>query len=150
MADMPLLAPLHAIFPLGFPAALCEIAEQLYLQLMDEHLGADSADRAHVLASIAMRQVERLSSALGGGNLYVHKGISYRLTPRNRQMCAEFRGDYKALARKYKLSEQQVRNIVDVWQHGEFKKKQCDMFPEAQAGGAAQHHGHGRKARRKV
>ncbi len=150
MVDMPLLAPLHAIFPPGFPPALRDIAELLYLQLHDEHVAADSADRTHVLASIAMRQVERLSTELGGGNLYVHKGVSYRLTPRNRQMCAEFRGDYKTLARKYKLSEQQVRNIVDAWQCEEFKRKQCDMFSEAQPGGAAQHHGHDRKTRRKA
>jgi Mor family transcriptional regulator len=125
MAD---LAPLHAILPPGFPAAMAEIAEQLYLQLLEEPLALDSAKREHVMAVTAFRQVERLSAELGGGNLYLHKGVGYRLTPRNRQMCEEFRGDYKALARKYKLSEQQVRNIVDTWQRERFELQQHDMF----------------------
>ncbi|CAM3350453.1 Mor transcription activator family protein [Paracidovorax anthurii] len=125
MAD---LAALHAILPLGFPAAMAEIAEQLYLQLLEEPIARDRADREHAMAATAFRLVERLSAELGGVNLYLHKGVGYRLTPRNRQMCDEFRGDYKALARKYKLSEQQVRNIVDTWQREAFLQKQRDMF----------------------
>ena len=128
MAD---LAPLRAILPLGFPAAMVEIAEQLYLQLLDEPLALDRADREHAMAVTAFRQVERLSKELGGGNLYLHKGVGFRLSPRNRQMCEEFRGDYKVLARKYKLSEQQVRNIVDTWQRERFAQRQRDMFGNA-------------------
>lgn len=127
MAD---LAPLHAILPLGFPAAMTEIAEQLYLQLLEEPIAHDRADREHAMAVTAFRQVERLSTELGGANLYLHKGVGYRLTPRNRQMCLEFRGDYKVLARKYKLSEQQVRNIVDAWQQEQFAARQGVMFDE--------------------
>lgn len=130
MADeqLPVLAPLHAVLPLGFPATLTEIAEQLFLQLLDESIALQSAERAQLLATVALRQVDRLSAELGGGNLYVHKGTSYRLTPRNLAMCKEFRGDYKVLARKYKLSEQQVRNVVDAWQREEFARRQADMF----------------------
>ena len=127
-AQLPALIPLHALLPQGFPATLTEIAEQLYLQLAEEDLWVDRPDRAHWLASVALRQVDRLSVEFGGGNLYLHKGASFRLTPRNRQMYQEFRGDYKTLARKYKLSEQQVRNIVDAWQRERFLRRQPDMF----------------------
>lgn len=122
------LAPLRAVLPVGFPSTLTEIAQQLYLQLLEEALFEQSPDRAHLLATIALRQVDRLSAELGGAAMYVQKGTSYRLTPRNRAMCAEFRGDYKVLARKYRLSEQQVRTIVDSWQREEFARRQSDIF----------------------
>lgn len=114
------LKPLEAIVPPDFHEALHEIASWLYLQLVDEALGLPS-DK---LAAVALRQAERLSDEMGGSSVYIAKGVSYRLTPRNREMCERFRGDYKVLARAYKLSEQQVRNIVDAWQREQFAARQ--------------------------
>ena len=42
-------------------------------------------------------------------------------------MCAEFRGDYKSLARKWGLTEQQTRNIVDAWQRERFHARQGSL-----------------------
>ena len=70
----------------------------------------------------------RLSSVIGGGQVYWPKAVAYHLSPRNAQMCAEFRGDYKVLARKYKLTETQVRNIVDGWQDERFMARQGNIF----------------------
>jgi Mor family transcriptional regulator len=39
-------------------------------------------------------------------------------------MCAEFRGDYQVLARKYNLTEMRVRQIVDSWQRAQFLARQ--------------------------
>lgn len=118
------LTPLQAIVPPEFHEALYEIASWLYLQLVDEGLGLP----AERLAAVALRQAERLSFEMGGSSVYIAKGVSYRLTPRNREMCEKFRGDYKVLAREYKLSEQQVRNIVDGWQREQYMRRQADMF----------------------
>ncbi|MBX3654134.1 MAG: hypothetical protein KIS62_12390 [Ramlibacter sp.] len=129
MDEMKTLLPLHAVLPRQFPERLRDIAEQLYLQLLAEDLFRRRDDRATLLARLALRQTERLSAELGGHNMYIHKGVSYRLAPRNLRMRAEFRGDYTELARKYKLSDMQVRNIVDAQQLEEFRRNQRDMFP---------------------
>lgn len=105
------LSPLHGLLPDRLPDVLREMAEFLYMELV-----ASGALSAHSIpdsdkAALAWNQTMRLSDEFGG--TYVPKGVLSRLTPRNRQMVAEFNGDYKALARKYKMSEQQVRNIVD-------------------------------------
>lgn len=120
------LKPLHALLPPAYPEGLQEIAEWLYVALMAEEppLGLEPA----ALAAVVLRQADQLSEALGGSSIYVHRGVSFKNHPRNLAICAEFRGDYKVLARKHKLSEQQIRNIVDAWQRQQFLAKQGDMF----------------------
>lgn len=121
------LAPVGLVLDPSYPESLREVTELLYLELVDAEPEAPAQARALELARLALRQTERLSSELGGTNFYMHKATSYRLSPRNRAMCAEFRGDYKILARRYKLTEQQVRNIVDAWQKEEFARKQNSL-----------------------
>lgn len=125
------LAPVHAVLDPAYPDILREATEILYLQLVEEEGTAPDAERALRLAHIAFAQVERLCDVIGGGAPYWPKAVRFRLSPRNRKMCSEFRGDYKPLARKYKLTEQQVRNIVDAWQDEEFGRKQSTLFGEA-------------------
>lgn len=120
------LAPLAAALPEDFPEGLKEFAELLYMALCDDE---DLADQApELLVGVALRQVERLSEVMGGSSPYIQKGVTFRLSPRNREMCEAFRGDYKALARRYKLSEQQVRNIVGRWQRQQFLRRQNALF----------------------
>lgn len=135
VADMELLAPLHAALPEDFPEQLRELAEVQFLQLLEEADAIGTRD-PHVLAGVAYRQADRISLELGGVPFYVPKGMSYRLSPRNRQIALEFRGDYKKLARKWGLSEQQVRNIVDSHAREAFLQRQGDMFPGRPAGSA--------------
>jgi Mor family transcriptional regulator len=52
------------------------------------------------------------------------KGITVHLSARDRKMCAEFRGDYKVLARKYNLTEVRVRQIVDSFQRAQYLSRQ--------------------------
>ena len=119
------LAPLEAVMDDAYPDRLREVAEQLYLQLVDEEELPPDPARAHCLAETALRQTERLSLALGGGNFYMHKGVSYRLTPRNREMCARFTGNnYDVLALQAGLSEMRVRQIVGAWQMEQFTRRQ--------------------------
>jgi len=119
------LAPLEAVMDPAYPDRLREIAEHLFLQLLEEEDAAPDPARAHQMAQIALRQTERLSINLGGGNFYMHKGVSFRLTPRNREMCARFTGNnYDALALAYGLSDMRVRQIVNAWQVERFMHRQ--------------------------
>ncbi|MGY8903725.1 MAG: Mor transcription activator family protein [Burkholderiales bacterium] len=127
------LAPVQAVLDPTCPPTLREITENLYLELAQAEASYPDADRAAHLASLAWRQTERLCAAMGGMNWYLNKGVSLRLSKRNRQMCAEFRGDYKVLARKYDLTEQQCRNIVDAWQQEEYAKRQSALFGQTPA-----------------
>ena len=45
--------------------------------------------------------------------MYIPKEASLTRPIRNRIIRDKFNGDYKALARKYNITEAQVRNIVD-------------------------------------
>lgn len=121
-------APLRAVLPDDFPEPMRELVELMFLQLLEDAAVLGEAPAA-ALAAVAVRQIDRMCREVGGSSVYFHKGVSWRLTPRNRQMIDEFRGDYKVLARQYGLSEQQVRNIVDSGLREHFLVRQGDMFP---------------------
>ena len=131
MNSLPTTEDLSAVAQImdpSYPDGLREVTELLFLELVQAEPSTPDQARSIALAQLALRQTERLSVELGGTNFYMHKATSYRLSPRNRQMCAEFRGDYKLLARKYKLTEQQVRNIVDAWQREQFARRQGSLL----------------------
>jgi Mor family transcriptional regulator len=124
-----ILAPLRALLPSDYPEQMRDVADVLFLQMLEDAAVLGDAPPA-VVAAVAARQVDRLSLKMGGGPIYIPSGVStWRLTPRNRQMCEEFRGDYRLLARKWGLSVQQVRNIVDTWMREQNRLRQSDMFP---------------------
>lgn len=119
------LAPLEVLFDATYPPTLRDLATSLFMQLLETFAAlAPDPLRGAALARLALEQADRISIDHGGCNLYIPMATSFKLTPRNIKMCQEFRGDYKALARKYKMSEQQVRNIVDSWQRDQFLKRQ--------------------------
>lgn len=120
------LAPLEAAFDSAYPERLRDVATCLYLQLLAERLPGIAPP---ALAGIALRQTELLSQELGGGNFYMHKGTSYRLSVRDREMCGRFKGNnFPELARAYDLTEQRVRQIVAAWQREELERRQSPLF----------------------
>lgn len=122
------LAPLQQVMDPAMPPTLREIAENLFVVLLLAEPAKPVAARAMALAQLALLQLEQLCATMGGMNWYLNKGVVLKLSRRNRDMCAKFRGDYKVLAREYDLTEQQVRNIVDAWQHQEFARRQNPLF----------------------
>ncbi len=122
------LAPVTALLGPDLPELLREATEVLYLQLVEEEEASPDALRCTRLAQIALAQVVRLSEKIGGTQPYWPSARYFSLTARNREMCAEFKGDYTALSRKYKLSDMQVRNIVDLWQKEKFFARQSSLF----------------------
>lgn len=125
-------AALDSVIDPEYPERLREVAHHLYGTLVhrDELRGMERA----VLAEMALQQTEALSFGMGGGLFYMHKGVAYRLTLRDRQMCAKFNGrNYHQLAREYNLTEMRVRQIIDAWQKEEFAKRQGGLFGADQA-----------------
>lgn len=126
------LKPVHALMGDDFPELLREAGEALYLELLQgmELVAGESAaqplppERQQGLAKLALAQVGRLTELFGGTQPYWPSSKYFVMSERNLRMCAEFRGDYTALARKYNLSEIQVRNIVDGWQKKKFMARQ--------------------------
>lgn len=118
------LAPVHALMGDDFPELLREAGEALYLELAEHDSLAEKKERQVELARLALAQVARLTDLFGGTQPYWPSGKYFVMSERNLQICAEFRGDYTVLARKYNLSEIQVRNIVDGWQKKKFMAQQ--------------------------
>lgn len=118
------LKPVHALMGDDFPELLREAGEVLYLELIVDEPAPPAPARQQSLAKLALAQVARLTELFGGTQPYWPSGKYFVMSERNLQMCAEFRGDYTALARKYNLSEIQVRNIVDGWQRKKFMARQ--------------------------
>lgn len=125
-------AVLEAVLDPEYPERLREVATHLFESLL--HMECLRGLDRKVLAEMALQQTEHLSLEMGGGNFYMHKGTAYRLTQRDREMCAKFNGrNYHQLAREYDRSEMRVRQIIDAWQKEEFARRQGGLFGADQA-----------------
>lgn len=100
------LAPLDAVIDPDYPERLREMATVIYLALRDQDPQTPPADMAVALT-------EALSIEMGGGSFYMHKGVEYRMTKRDRDVMREFNGrNIHLLARKYNLTEMRIRQII--------------------------------------
>lgn len=62
---------------------------------------------------IGLEAYKRLISVYAGSYVYVCKSETITAKIRNRKICMEFNGyNFRELARKYNLSERQIRNIT--------------------------------------
>lgn len=124
------LAVLEALLPPGLTPDMADVARHLFAApvLLDARCGrlpdGDWGRQLQAWANLAMAQLQHLCNGMGGTALYLAKGVAVQLSARDREMCAEFRGDYKVLARKYGLTEMRVRQIVDTWQRERFLTRQ--------------------------
>lgn len=115
------LAPLEALFDDRYPERLRELATCLYLELKSQ----DPEAPPHQLA---LALTEAVSSQLGGANFYMHKGVSYRLSKRDRQIMAEYNGNNAhLLARKHNLTDMRVKQIVAAYEEASFLEKQSTL-----------------------
>lgn len=124
------LAVLEAMLPEGLTPDMCDVAVCLFEApvLADPRCGQSPSgewgDQLKAWALLALMQLQHLANQMGGGAIYLAKGVAVHLSARDRKMCAEFRGDYKLLARKHKLTEVRVRQIVDSWQRSQYLARQ--------------------------
>ena len=66
-----------------------------------------------VVDVIGMDAFKSLVKFAGGSNLYIPNEASLVKSFRNKKIREVFDGDYKAISRKFGISEAQVRNIVN-------------------------------------
>lgn len=125
------LLVLEAMLPEALTPDMRDVARCLFeaLVLADPRCGqpptqTDWGAQLQDWAKLALMQLQHLANNIGGAPVYLAKGIAVHLSARDRRMCAEFRGDYKLLARKYNLTEMRVRQIVDTWQRVQFLNRQ--------------------------
>lgn len=126
------LEVLEALLPPGLTPDMREVAQCLFeaLVLQDERAGQSPAhnapwcDQLQQWARQALMQLQHMADKIGGVAIYLAKGVAVHLSARDSKMCAEFRGDYKTLARKYGRTEMRVRQIVDAWQRVQYLQRQ--------------------------
>jgi Mor family transcriptional regulator len=94
-------------FPDGYPELLEQVGQVIFRHL--RHYGVAREGAIRMTFSI----VEAIRTEIGGVQQYIPRGLSYELSQRDREIWLKFTGDnYAALAREYKLTEMQVRNII--------------------------------------
>ncbi len=119
------LAPLHQQLDPGYPENLRTVAEWLFVQLVEDEETPPTPERLHKLATLALRQTERLSAEEGGRNFYLGKGVRYRASLRDREMYERFGGrNYNELARAYNLTPTRVRQIMDAMHADDISRRQ--------------------------
>lgn len=81
---------------------------------MLEELTLEDIPKTHkdIAEYIGIDAFKKLVELLGGSSLYIPKEASLTRPIRNRVIRDKFNGDYRVLARKYDISEAQVRNIL--------------------------------------
>lgn len=131
MLDIGQLAPLHQQLDAGYPENLRTVAEWLFVQLVEDEEVAPTPERLHKLATLALRQTERLSAEEGGRNFYLGKGLRYRASLRDREMYERFNGrNYNELAREYHLTPTRVRQIMDAMHQDDISRRQGRLILE--------------------
>ena len=112
------------------PELLTDLAAQCAVVLRETHgVAAAAADQAGL--EIACR----MAAHWGGQLVYFPKGLSYRLSERDRQIVAEFNGTNHAdLAIKYNISIQWVYKIIKMACEEGVRKRQGRLFEGQQEG----------------
>ncbi|MBO3444585.1 Mor transcription activator family protein [Clostridium sp. CCUG 7971] len=78
--------------------------------LSKEDLPESVLDIVDTIGIDAFKDLVRL---LGGSSLYIPSESSLAKPLRNKRIRESFNGDYKAISRKFGISEVQVRNIIN-------------------------------------
>lgn len=65
-----------------------------------------------IIDTIGIENVKQLIKLAGGSNIYIPSENSVIKPFRNKIIKEKFNGNYKDLARKFGISEMQVRNII--------------------------------------
>lgn len=113
LARLPLdaLKPVHNTMDKGAPDAWLQLAELVYVALVNTH-SLDACER-QVLATGAVAATYQIAHALGGQAFYVPKGANHGIQERNARIVAAFRGDnHRELSRQFKVSEMRIRQIL--------------------------------------
>jgi len=94
-------------FPDGYPELLEHIGQVIFRRLRRYDVAHESA------IEMTFSLVEDIRTEIGGVQQYIPRGLSFKLSQRDQEIWQKFAGDnYDTLAREYRLTEMQVRNII--------------------------------------
>lgn len=109
--SMQVFAPLHALFDPALTAKQRELAEAIYMGLINSVAGRSCS--AAEMAQSAMSVLFQVGHNCGGHTYYVTKVENLRLAKKNRAIRAKFNGyNHAALALEFGLTEMRVRQIL--------------------------------------
>ncbi len=84
------------------------------MDLLNELQMCDLDEEQYDLAEcIGFESYKSLLATYGGTNVYIHLPETITKKLRNQKIRKAFKGDYKALAREYRLSVTLIREIVN-------------------------------------
>ena len=119
-----LLDSLNEQLPDGMHPTHREMAEEMFLHLAEDE-EAVSALGLERLAELVVGQVDRVAQKIGGCGFYMPRGIGIRLSARDREIAAAWRGNNgHILARQHKVSEMRIAQILKKWRLEQFALKQ--------------------------
>lgn len=109
-------------FPEQYPEAMEQMGQIIGRAMLKLGLKEPQAQQG------AFEAMEGIRAELGGAFFYVNKGVSYDLLPRDKEIWDEFNGrNYFHLSQKHKLSEMQIRNIINEMRAREMAKRQGQL-----------------------
>ena len=122
------IAVLEGLLPEKLTESMRGVAVGLFeaLVVLDERAGHTSPDREwleqlQTWADQVLAQMQHLADVVGGEAIYFAKGITMRLSARDREMVAKFRGNnIRHLAKEYQITATRVRQIVAAVQREQF------------------------------
>lgn len=124
LRDPQTMAPLYAVLPEALHPTLVEMAEQMYLHLVEDAEAVKLLGLPR-LADITVGQLDRVALHCGGSGFYMPKGIAQRLGERDMEIVRRYNGRNKRqLAREYKLCEVRIDQILAAYRRVEFERRQ--------------------------
>ncbi|WP_234082384.1 Mor transcription activator family protein [Azonexus sp. R2A61] len=122
--DAEVMQHLQALLPDKMHPTLVEMAEQMYLHLVEDADAVAALGHAR-LARIVLGQIERVSMQCGGGGFYLPKGVWYRNGARDQEIYARFNGrNMHQLAREYNLTDMRIAQILDEQRTADIQRRQ--------------------------
>lgn len=110
-------------FPQDYPELLEFIGQLVYRDLCERGV------HPHIATENALLVCESICVEFGGTQPYIPRILPHKLSERDQKIFREFRGDnYHQLARKYDLSEIQIRKIVRRTIEAERGDRQAPLF----------------------
>ncbi|MDR1276168.1 MAG: transcriptional regulator [Candidatus Accumulibacter sp.] len=112
-------------FPENYPELLEQIGQVIFRSLRRYDVARESA------IQMTFSIVEAVRTEIGGAQQYIPRGLSFELSKRDLEIWRKFSGgNYLKLAREYKLTEMQVRNIIRRARARETAARQGSLFTE--------------------
>ena len=143
MASRPMSPAEAAVLDALLPERIAQTSRELAQCLFEALVAGDArcgtrepagawAAQLQAWAQQVVGQLRLVSERMGGFGIYLAKNPGFDLGARDRAMWDEFRGDYRAMAQKYGITEMRARQIIDAARREELARRQgrLDLDPD--------------------